>query len=655
MPVRGESAVMERARAALFSPGSPWPWVAVACLALVPHLGVLANPFVLDDWAIIVENPQLSDPHAVRKIFSGHVASFLGPFGVSNYYRPMMHFFNYCIYRLFGPAPLWFHFFCLLLHAGISLLVMAVVRRMSESRPAGLLAGLLFAVHPANTEVVAWIACSPDLLASFFVLLALLFYFRCTEATGGSRVAWLAAMGAALLLADLSKEIGLLLPLVVVVYEAVVRRRPPAAQLKERRAEYAVLAVVTLAYLAARTWAVGGLLPVQRRAPLAFADHLYTAVALFYRYAALAVWPARLSSLRYYWPNHGPLEGAVILGWLSAGLVAGLAVWLCRRRSPHSLALLLYLLPLAPMFQLPYLANVLLMIERGMYLALAGFCWLAAAALVTAGKRFGAITAAVVAAVVLLGYTGRSAARIPEWGDEIGLFREGLKDAPDPFHPSLYLGEALLRHQRPAEAVAVLNEALRLRPGYPETHNDLGRAWLELGDAERAAHHYRRAAEIWTGESRRDFAARAWNNLGIARRAQQRHGEAIAAYRQALRLDPDLALARNNLGYTLLVENQVEQAVEELRAALARQPGFWQARANLGLAYAMRGQWDPALAELAEAERLSPDNPEVQARIGEVCLARGDRQGARRWFIRALAREPQNARARAGMEAVKRP
>jgi Flp pilus assembly protein TadD len=295
------------------------------------------------------------------------------------------------------------------------------------------------------------------------------------------------------------------------------------------------------------------------------------------------------------------------------------------------------------------------MIERGIYLALAGFCWLAAAALVTAGKRFGAITAAVVTAVVLLGYTGRSAARIPQWGDEIGLFREGLKDAPDPFHPSLYLGEALLRHQRPAEAVAVLNEALRLRPGYSETHNDLGRAWLELGDAERAAHHYGRAAEIWTAENRRDFAARAWNNLGIARRAQQRHGEAIAAYRQALRLDPDLALARNNLGYTLLVENQVEQAVEELRAALARQPGFWQARANLGLAYAMRGQWDPALAELAEAERLSPDNPEVQARIGEVCLARGDRQGARRWFIRALAREPQNARARAGMEAVKRP
>ncbi len=395
-------------------------------------------------------------------------------------------------------------------------------------------------------------------------------------------------------------------------------------------------------------------MPIQRRTPLPWLDHLYTAVALFYRYSVLAIWPAHLSSLRYYLPNHGPFEWVVIGGWLSTTLFAALAAVLYRRRSPQLLGTLFYLLPLSTMFLLPYLSGVLLMIERGIYLALAGFCWLAAAALVRAGKRFGAVTTAAALAVILVAYTGRTAARVPQWGDEIGLFREGLKDAPDRFHPLLYLGQAQLRHNLPWEAIASLNEALRLRPGYAETHNALGRAWLQAGDAGRASLHYRQAAEIWTAENRRDFAARAWNNLGIACRAQQRNADAIAAYRRALELDPGLALARNNLGFALLLDNQVAEAAGQFRAALAAQPGFWQAHANLALAYSMERQWEPALAELAEAARLSPGNPEVEARFGEVCLARRDIEAARRWFAQALIHEPENARAKAGLAALQR-
>ena len=640
---------------AQLSSHSPWPWIAVAFLAAATHAHGIANPFVYDDWAIIVENPYMIHPEAIRKMFAGHVASFLGSFGISNYYRPVMHLFHYCIYQLFGPRPEWFHLFCLALHVGVSLLVMAVVGRISGRHGVSWLAGLLFAVHPAHTEVVAWISCSPDLLSSLFSLLTIWLYLQSADARGGRRVLLAVAMGSSLLVAELSKEIGLFVPVIIVAYELLVRRRCQLTQLRFLWPEYTALAIATVGYLAARTYALGGFLPVPRQTTLAWTEHLWTCLALFYRYLVLLVWPLELNSLRYYRPNRSPLEPVVVAGGLCLVAFVVLGIWLYRRRDREVLCLPIYLLPLLPMFLLTYMSNVLLMIERAAYLPSVGFCWLAAAGLVRLAERFGTRPAVLLVATLLVFYTGRSAVRMSDWGDEIGLFQEGVARAPDPFHPLLFQGQALLRQNRPVEALASLREALRLRPEYAETHNSLGQAYSLLRQPQLALRHFQRAGQLWVKEGRADFAARARHNLGIVYRTLARNREAIAAYRQAVRLDPEFAAARNNLAFALLLEGQVEEAKGELRTAIARDPTLWQAHANQGLAYAMSGQWHLALAALSEAERLSPDNAEVQARIGEIHLARGELREARRRLRRALQLDPQNGRARAGVAELTGP
>ena len=626
-PGQTESAPAQSCAQSAFaqlSSHSPWPWIAVAFLAAATHAHGIANPFVYDDWVNIVENPYMVDPEAIRKMFAGHVASFLGQLGVGNYYRPMMHLFHYCIYQLFGPRPEWFHLCCLALHVGVSLLVMAVVGRISGRRLVGWLAGLLFAVHPAHTEVVAWISCSPDLLSSLFSLLAIWLYLQSADAHGGRRVLLAVAMGSSLLVAELSKEIGVLVPVIIVAYELLVRRCR-LAQLRFLWPEYTALAIATVGYLAARTYALGGFLPVPRQTTLAWTEHLWTCLALFYRYLVLIVWPLELNSLRYYWPDRSPLEPVVVAGGLSLVAFVALGIRLYRRRDREVLCLPIYLLPLLPMFLLTYLSNVLLMIERAAYLLSVGFCWLAAAGLVRLAERFGTRLAVLLVATLLVFYTGRSAVRMSDWSDEIGLFQEGVARAPDPFHPLFSQGQALLRQNRPVEAVASLCEALRLRPGYAETHDNLGQAYSLLRQPQLALRHFRRAGQLLVKEGRADFAARAHYNLGITYRTLARNREAIAAYRQAVRLDPEFAAARNNLAFALLLEGHVEEARGELGTAIAGDPTFWQAHANEGLAHAMSGQWHLALAALSEAERLSPDNSEVQARIGEIHLARGER------------------------------
>ena len=56
---------------------------------------------------------------------------------------------------------------------------------------------------------------------------------------------------------------------------------------------------------------------------------------------------------------------------------------------------------------------------------------------------------------------------------------------------------------------------------------------------------------------------------------------AIAHYRQALQINPELALAHNNLGMALRSKGQSVEAVEHFRHVLRIEPDNQQARRNL--------------------------------------------------------------------------
>jgi len=57
--------------------------------------------------------------------------------------------------------------------------------------------------------------------------------------------------------------------------------------------------------------------------------------------------------------------------------------------------------------------------------------------------------------------------------------------------------------------------------------------------------------------------------------------EAIAHYREAIRLDPTHVLARINLAVTLARESRLDEAVAELEAVLRLEPGNEAARKML--------------------------------------------------------------------------
>ena len=78
-----------------------------------------------------------------------------------------------------------------------------------------------------------------------------------------------------------------------------------------------------------------------------------------------------------------------------------------------------------------------------------------------------------------------------------------------------------------------------------------------------------------------DYAT-AWSNLGSALQGRGNLDEAIAAYREALRLNPDYAMAHYNLGNALRVLRRPNEAIDACRAAVRLKPDFPEAHSNLG-------------------------------------------------------------------------
>jgi hypothetical protein len=85
---------------------------------------------------------------------------------------------------------------------------------------------------------------------------------------------------------------------------------------------------------------------------------------------------------------------------------------------------------------------------------------------------------------------------------------------------------------------------------------------------------------------------------------------AIAAYREAIRLQPDLAAAHSNLGGALRDSGDLPGAIEACREAIRRQPDLAVAHCCLGLCLRDRGEYAEALAELRTGHDLGSKRPD---------------------------------------------
>lgn len=139
-------------------------------------------------------------------------------------YRPLTYiFFSSLLFPVFKLDPLGYHVVVLCVHLVISLLFFRLLRELVKA-PAAALAGMLwFGVHSVNFYITYDASFLPDFMHGLFCAAALLCYALHWRS---GRRSWLAAGLISFLLALLSKESSVVLPVGVVVIDLLLWMRP---------------------------------------------------------------------------------------------------------------------------------------------------------------------------------------------------------------------------------------------------------------------------------------------------------------------------------------------------------------------------------------------------------------------------------------------
>jgi len=138
-------------------------------------------------------------------------------------YRPLTYlFFSSLLFPVFKLEPLGYHVVVLCVHLVVSLLFFGLLRELVKA-PAAALAGMLwFGVHSLNFYITYDASFLPDFMHGLFCAAALLCYALHWRS---GRRSWLAAGLISFLLALLSKESSVVLPVGVVVVDLLLRTR----------------------------------------------------------------------------------------------------------------------------------------------------------------------------------------------------------------------------------------------------------------------------------------------------------------------------------------------------------------------------------------------------------------------------------------------
>jgi len=131
-------------------------WIAFAAISLAILGPALHGEFINADYSIIVKHPYLTPFNRENLI------AILDPFGGAAIhgvnYAPVMLLLHALEKALFGNDTFGYHVVNALIHALDCVLLIALLIATRVPMRAALMAGLIFAVHPANLEAVAWIS-----------------------------------------------------------------------------------------------------------------------------------------------------------------------------------------------------------------------------------------------------------------------------------------------------------------------------------------------------------------------------------------------------------------------------------------------------------------------------------------------------------------
>ncbi len=634
--------------------------IAIALTCFACYTNSLSGSFHYDDFHSIVENSAVRSLANIPAYFTD--MELFSTDREKGMYRPVL-LATFALNYAAGEYEVWGYLLVnLLIHLGCSIFV-ARIGSLLIGGSAGLLCGLLFAVHPICTEPVNYVSSRSESLAALCYL-GSFYYFAIHRDSGRVGGCWKAVIACTLGL--LTKATVATLPAVLLVFDLSQRRLNSARFVWRPFIGLHAPYWIGLGLYTSVLW-LSGFLPKSLGAPVRSVDtQVWTQLKAIPYYLQLLFVPNRLNVEHQFRASNSWQEAVVILGFfLVVGLVLLALKW--GRRPPLSFFILWNLVVLLPASVMPL--NMLVN-ERRLYLVVAGSAWIFAYALRRVQKPI------AVALLVLLAL--QTAARNRIWANELTLWGDAVEKAPtmrrahanygralqmdgrddealdayrkaieiDPRHGDAYNNVATLYHENGDlnEAIRWYHEALRWYPNYDEIYVNLGDAHFKMGEIDTAAQMFEKALSIDGAKGS------TWSNYGLILMEEKRFDEAASAYAKAIELAPKLAEPYNNLGNVLSAQGKHELALERYQQAIARSPReLGEVEINIATTHLQLSHVSTAASVLQSAIAQGRGSAAHYYHLGRAFRKQKKMDGAQAAFVRATELDATDARPHAAL------
>jgi len=202
-----------------------------------------------------------------------------------------------------------------------------------------------------------------------------------------------------------------------------------------------------------------------------------------------------------------------------------------------------------------------------------------------------------------------------------------------------WLGVIERRSGALAAAAEQFERALAVERRDPQWLLQAGLTWFQLADIGRAEPLYREALQI---EPR---LALAHYNLGVLLQQKRDWPGAVQAFESALSLQPQIVEAWNNLANTLIEVGDRGRAEQCYRQAISVNPRLAHAHHGLGLLHAQRQQRPQARQAFETAIAHNPSLLDAWMDLAEIHHEDGNREAAIAAVEQVLARDPGHTTA----------
>ena len=582
--------------------------LALCVLVAVVYGNSLHGEFLYDDFSDILGNS------VTQKLFPISDLFFVKHGGRLYFHtRPLVHLLFALNYIAGKTDPFSYHLVNVVIHALATLGLYGLVRRTlvlpvfepqarSRITTISFIIALLWALHPLQTESVSYVTQRYESVCGLFYISSLYCFAR-AAGRGDSR-AWQVASAGCCLLALLSKEVAVTLPIVLVLYDRAFVAGSFRAAWQRHSMFYVLLASAWAVFLYLQLdvvprsgWAGYGI-------SVPWWKYALNQPNVILHYLRLTLWPHPLC-LDYGWRMaKSPLQ--MLPGILVVGALLACSLRELIRNSKTGFLATAFFLILAPTSSVMPILD--LAVEHRMYLPLA-----CVVTLLVFGVQVGvarllsrfriAYSRPVAIACLLLTAAVISAA---------GFL-------------------TILRNEDYRTMLDMWRTTVEVVPNNPRARYNLGLSLDKAGYSFAAIQQLEKSLELAP-----TFALPS-NSLGVIYGRQGMTGRSIECFNQAIKQDPGNAQYYSNLGVSHLMSGQIDLGIENFKQAIALKGDYADAYYNLGNVYLKTRRFSLAVEYLGSARRLADHNPGYLWALAEAECGNGRPEAADRLIREAAA------------------